>query len=226
MKKLIAALTLGLGVSLVAGINPAAADEARPNGTMLVLGDSISARYNDVAGDPMQGWWSMLAARTGRTPQVAAVSGSGMVKSKLCGSADTRFNTRLGLVATPGISAIVVEGGRNDFRICHNGKPVLATRTESQLGIRLFNRDLARAARAAGIPGSRVYTMTPWGSAYTGYRDYIKGYMKRWADYYGVTYVEVGGMADEYTSDHTHPNLRGSKLLRDRMLRRSTVGSI
>ena len=92
---------------------------------MVFVGDSITAMYNDEAGDDMQGWWSMVGRHFGAHVTTHAESGSGYLRQGLVCGGD-RFVDRAEAYRDTAPSLFIVEGGRNDWSSCIEGRHVEA----------------------------------------------------------------------------------------------------
>jgi lysophospholipase L1-like esterase len=231
MRRVLAASGGVLAVILVV-LGGIPADAApRPNGTLLVIGDSITARYDDVVG-PKRGWWSVVAEKAGMKAIVSAESGSGFLMRGATlpdGTAGgtcsgSGFTQRLDVVKAVKPDAIVVAGGRNDFKICVAGKKRAATRAETKTAIATYMRNLSTLTRSLGIPASNVYVASPWGSAYADQGRYIRPWVKAFGELHGFTWLPTGTLASKYTLDGTHPNAAGNVELARRVLERSNIG--
>lgn len=218
MRRTVALLSALLAVTLVAtGTGAAAKPVARSNGTLLVIGDSITARYGDAVG-PSRGWWSIVAESIGMTPIVSAESGSGFLMhgaTRPDGTHGTRcsgsdFTQRLTVVTSVKPDAIIVEGGRNDFKVCGKGKRHTATRAETTAAIAEYMRNLSTLTRSLRIPAANIYVASPWGSAHGREAHVIRPLVKKYAERYGFTWLATGTLATKYTVDGTHPNTAGN----------------
>src|SRR5215212_4779994 len=84
-----------------------------PHG-IVVVGDSITARYNDEPGSADQGWWSVTGHHFHATVTRYAQSGSGYLRPGHACTGNT-FIDRPEAYAGPAPSLLIVEGGRNDW---------------------------------------------------------------------------------------------------------------
>ncbi len=67
---------------------------------IVVVGDSITARYNDQPGDAMQGWWSIVGRHYDAQVTTYAQSGSGYLRpGRMC--TGDRFIDRQSAFTTP-----------------------------------------------------------------------------------------------------------------------------
>ncbi len=95
------------------GGEPSADSAVAPRG-IVVVGDSITARYNDKPGDAMQGWWSIVGRHYDAKVTTYAQSGSGYLRpGQLC--TGNRFIDRQQAFTGEAPSLFIIEGGRNDW---------------------------------------------------------------------------------------------------------------
>ncbi len=91
-----------------------------PHG-IVVVGDSITARYNDEPGDADQGWWSITGDHFDAKVTRYAQSGSGYLRPGHVCTGNT-FIDRPDAYAGDAPSLLIVEGGRNDWATCEDGQ--------------------------------------------------------------------------------------------------------
>jgi len=234
----VAVLATVCAALVTAPLSPAAAT-TRPwstmgtHGTVLFIGDSITARYDDKVGDPQRGWWSIVAAKMGMRPVTSAESGSGMLAAG--GGAQygvpsrgacrgTTFGERLGDVAAAHPTVIVVEGGRNDFKRCVGGKTVTKLdKKRTEAAVKAYLAQLKTAAARAGVPARNVYVLSPWGTAYPSERAVVRPLVKKYALAEGFHWIATSYLADRWTVDRTHPNTAGNVELARRVVKLSDL---
>src|SRR4051794_41117924 len=79
-----------------------------PHG-IIVVGDSITARYNDSPGDDQQAWWSFVGRRFNADVTTYAQSGSGYLRpGRRC--TGNRFIDRTEAYSGAAPSLLIVEG--------------------------------------------------------------------------------------------------------------------
>ncbi|TXL62029.1 SGNH/GDSL hydrolase family protein [Aeromicrobium terrae] len=186
-----------------------------PNG-IVVVGDSITARYNDEPGDAEQGWWSIVGRHFGAHVTTYAQSGSGYLRQGKQCSGD-RFIDRPQAFRHTAPSLFIVEGGRNDWSICLEGQHVPAT--DQQIAeavdhyLDVLQRQLPRSTRI-------VVLGPPWGpeSPWDGKR--VTSIVHTAAQRHGLKYVSTTGTLDDPARvvDGVHPNRDGSTALAERVI--------
>jgi lysophospholipase L1-like esterase len=207
-----------------------AAYDARMTETLLVFGDSISARYDDRPRSRNQGFWSMIADDVGARPRVLAEGGSGFVNP---GLVDCRGRTLLEQLATPGTAAyvadagaVIVEGGRTDTQTCApgGGYDAISTLELREAATAFF----AEVARLRGRGDECTIVLVPWGpagSADTHNRVTWEVYQA--ATRFGFTFVWTEGLltAETTVDDGVHPSRAGNRNLADAVLSRTAARS-
>ena len=195
-------------------------EQPDPNGPfkrgIVVVGDSITAEYNDDEGDDHEGWWSMVGRHFGAHVTTHAQSGSGYLRQGLACSGD-RFVDRPEAFRGTAPSLFIVEGGRNDWASCIEGRHVEAP-----------DADIARAVDdyldvlQANLPSStRIIVLgPPWGTLDQLGRQRVTGIVYAAAKARGLQYVSTVGTIDrrERVIDGIHPNQVGSRALADRVI--------
>lgn len=217
-RRALAAVVLGLLVSLglTAVLQGAVGTEPGtgpfPRG-IVVVGDSITARYDDDPGSPEQGWWSMVGRHYDADVRTFAQSGSGYQRPGLrCGG--NRFGDRLEAFDGPAPSVFIVEGGRNDWASCRQGDFVVSTDAAVQRAVdgyfTLLQRRLPRSTRI-------VVLGPPWGPLDPWQQRRITSIVHTAAKRHGLEYVSTTGTLDRpgRTVDGVHPTLAGSTALGD-----------
>lgn len=200
-----------------------AAWDARLADTVMVFGDSITARFNDRTGDELQGYWSMVADELGAEPRVHAEGGSGYVNPGLAGCTG---HTLVEQLADPRVSALVadagavlVEGGRTDTQTCaaDGGYDLIPSKKLRKAANRFF----ARVADLRGAGDECTFVLVPWGPAgLEENRLRVTRVVYEVATKYGFTFVWTEGTLTEDTTieDRVHPTVWGNRNLADRVL--------
>lgn len=210
----IAALVLALGPFLLwQGAEGGPESKVAPDG-IVVVGDSITARYNDEVGDPEQGWWSVVARHYNAEVDTYAQSGSGYVRpGKRCEG--TTFAERTeALEQQPSI--FLIEGGRNDWAYCVNGR----FRTASNDLIRTEVDDYFNAVRASMPRSTRVIVLSPpWGPAQRLDGMRVTQIIKSAAEAHDFEFVDTSNtLGPGEVNDGIHPNRAGSLEIADRVI--------
>lgn len=204
----------------------AAPDEEHAN-SIVVFGDSISARYNDLSGDELQGFWSMVADEVGAEPQVRAQGGAGYVNPGLVGCTGLTFGGQLALpdVSRAVVSAgvVIVEGGRTDTQTCRRGGGYDLVPT-AQLR-RAVEALLTEVERLRGANDACTLVVVPWGPKGPENRDRITRVVANATARHGFTFVDTLGLLTEDLTieDRVHPTRKGSRVLARAILDRSPV---
>jgi lysophospholipase L1-like esterase len=207
-------LTLALVVLLTFGaFTPPATSSPEPRPEdVLIFGDSISAQYTDDPGDTMQGWWSILAAQRNLTPYLSAQGGGAIIKPGF-GCYGTAIRARFqAVVERVRPDEIWIASGRNETSVCINGS---GTPVNAGFRTTALNNFFAFAGQVAddnGIPRSRVYVTTPWGTINLAQRHDIVIDMVQ-AREHGLTFINTPRLDDTLTRDGTHPNRQGSEYI-------------
>lgn len=207
---LLGALVLAL-VVVEPGRDRARAGDPR---SMLVVGDSISASYNDEPGSPLQGWWSLVARELGYAPTVLAEAGSGYQRPG-AGCTGTAFDDRPGVFDQPAPDLVVVEGGRNDWARCDGTDLV---EVEPEIVLAAADDFLGRLTRA--YPDARVVVLAPpWGPLQQRYVDDVTSAIEAAAERHGCEFVTMDGvLTPARTPDGVHPDIGGSKAIAETVL--------
>jgi len=179
---------------------------------MVVIGDSITARYNATPGDPNEGWWSMLARKAGYDVIPLGESGSGVLKFGN-GCSGTRFFERLPRALSYSPDILIIEGGRNDAWKCVD--PGSSTAIEDASADYIAKRwdlflDNVKAQKAAK---TQVWVMTPWGTKFTPERSMVYPIVKEATLAHGFGWVGLSELPDDRTVDGTHPNYEGNRYI-------------
>lgn len=209
-----AALTLALGPFFVLqGAEGGTVADIAPQG-IVVVGDSITARYDDEAGGARQGWWSMVGRYFGTDVDRYAESGSGYLrKGGLCDG--TTFGQRPDALTGDAPSILILEGGRNDWAVCRSDRVTIASNAEIS---RAVNRYMTRVERA--LPNTRVVVLgPPWGplQPLEGLR--ITSIVQQAAERHGFEFVDTTGtLTPDHVVDGIHPNRAGSTAIAKRVI--------
>jgi lysophospholipase L1-like esterase len=183
---------------------------------IVVVGDSITARYNDEPGHPEQGWWSFVGRHFGAEVTTHAQSGSGYLRpGKAC--AGNRFIDRPEAYAGAAPSLIIIEGGRNDWAVCRRGEFVPAA---DEVVAHAVDRYLD-ALRTFLPASTRIIVLgPPWGPAQAAEGRRITAIIEDAAARHGVEFISTEGTLDaRRVVDGTHPNLAGSRAIATRVIR-------
>jgi lysophospholipase L1-like esterase len=183
---------------------------------IVVVGDSITARYNDDPGSDEQGWWSFVGRHYGAHVTTYAQSGSGYLRQGLGCSGD-RFIDRPDAFRRTAPSLFIVEGGRNDWSICLEGQHVPSSDQQVAEAVDhyfdVIQRQLPHSTRI-------VVLGPPWGpeSPWDGKR--VTSIVHAAAQRHDLEYVSTTGTLDrpDRVVDGVHPNRAGSKALGDRVI--------
>lgn len=191
-------------------------DRARAGGprSMVVVGDSISASYNDEPGSPLQAWWSLVARELGYTPTVLAEAGSGYQRPG-AGCTGTAFGDRPGVFDQPSPDLIVVEGGRNDWARCDGTDLV---EVDSDVLLAAADDFLGRLTQA--YPDARVVVLAPpWGPLQQRYVTDVTDAIEAAAELHDCEFVRMDGVLPAHrTPDGVHPDVNGSKAIAETVL--------
>ncbi|WP_375002913.1 SGNH/GDSL hydrolase family protein [Aeromicrobium sp. CTD01-1L150] len=210
---LLAAIATVVG-GLVAGVTTDGAhagDGPYPDG-IVVVGDSITARYSDDEGAADQGWWSFVGRHFDADVRTFAQSGSGYQRQGNRCTGDV-FADRIEAFEDPP-SVFIVEGGRNDWSTCRDGRRVRATDAAVQDAVVSY----LRLARQQLPESTRIVVLgPPWGELHPWEMRRITSIIRTAAGREGLEYVSTTGTLDQHgrTDDGVHPTRAGSKALGD-----------
>lgn len=208
---LVAAAVLGAGVVLsgVALGGAHAGDGPFPDG-IVVVGDSITARYDDSPGSETQGWWSIVGRHFDAEVTTYAQSGSGYQRPGLRCTGN-RFVDRDHAFDDPP-SVFIVQGGRNDWASCHDGRHVVSTDAAVRDGV----VEYLRTARERLPASTRIVVLgPPWGPLDPWQQRRVTSIVHTAAEREGLEYVSTTGSLEPggRTSDGVHPTRSGSRAL-------------
>ena len=187
------------------------------SGGIVVVGDSITAEYNDDPGDAFQGWWSIVGHHFGANVTTHAQSGSGYLRQGLACNGN-RFIDRPDAFESTAPSLFIVEGGRNDWASCIEGQYVPATDRELELAVNhylsVLQAELPRSTRI-------VVLGPPWGPFDQRASLGITSIIRRAARDHGLQFVSTVGTLDRPNRvvDGVHPNRAGSVALANQVIR-------
>ncbi len=186
------------------------------SGRVAVIGDSITARYNDHPGNAKQGWWSFVGRKYHVEVKTFAQSGSGYVRQ---GNSCTgnRFGDRLAAVKTYKPTVVFVEGGRNDWAYCTNGKFRRASNALIKKSVDSFLTELTESVPA----GTKIYVLgPPWGPTGLDQRERVTAIVKASARAHRMSYVSTRGtFSNAHVVDGIHPNRAGSLMLSHKVIK-------
>lgn len=202
--------------------------KARLSRTLMVFGDSISARFNNRGGDAEQGFWSMVAHELGARPEVRAEGGAGFVNPGLVGCTGSTFAEQL---SRPGVAevvagagAVIIEGGRTDTQTCRPGGGYdLVPNWQVRRAAESF---MAEVQRLRGPDQTCTIVVVPWGPAgLVDNRDRITSVVQQAATRHGFTFIDTLGLLTETTTleDGVHPTRKGNKALTQAILDQSVA---
>ena len=186
-----------------------------PHG-IVVVGDSITARYNDTPGDAKQGWWSIVGHRYHAEVTTYAQSGSGYLRpGHEC--TGNRFIDRQEAFTSQAPSLFIVEGGRNDWSACDHGMYVPATDAVIEHAV-----DSYLSTLQTFLPRStRIIVLgPPWGplDPQDGVR--VTRIIEAAAKAHKLQFISTTGALDssKRVVDGIHPNLIGSRAIAKRVI--------
>lgn len=183
---LTAAAVLAVGV-LSTNPTPATAEVA-PKPTILVVGDSITARYNDTAGSPERGWWSFVGERLGANVVTAAQSGTGVIArggSTQCALRSKNPYTTVGYRLTRSVKAvkpdaIIIASGANDWRRCADvtKKTKVVTKVKQKVKVKYKSNGKVKTKIVTKTVNKVTYKTTVTGTTVKNSNDYIRARMR------------------------------------------------
>jgi lysophospholipase L1-like esterase len=196
------------------GSAPLPVSRLAPHG-IVVVGDSITARYNDKPGDARQAWWSITGDRFDAKVTTYGQSGSGYLRPGLQCTGDT-FIDRPDAYAGPDPSLFIVEGGRNDWSTCRDGRYVEASDAVIQHAVDRYLDTL----RTFLPRSTRIVILgPPWGplDPTNGLR--VTAIIRAAAASHDMQFVSTtGALNAQRVIDGIHPNRQGSLAIARRVI--------
>ncbi|MFI5427705.1 SGNH/GDSL hydrolase family protein [Aeromicrobium sp. UC242_57] len=188
---------------------------------IVVVGDSITARYNDSPGDPDQAWWSFAGRALDAEVTTYAQSGSGYLRPGHQCRGD-RFIDRTDAYSGAAPSILIVEGGRNDWARCVDGVLALASNADLEHAVATYLNTLQ-----THLPSSvRIIVLSPpWGPFQPAHGQRVSRIIRAQALSHGVEFIDLGGALNAArVVDGIHPNRDGSAAIARRVLRSLDAG--
>ncbi len=182
---------------------------------IVVVGDSITARYNDEPGDEKQGWWSMTGDHFDAKVTRYAQSGSGYLRPGLACTGNT-FIDRPEAYAGPAPSLLIIEGGRNDWATCEDGNFIPATDDAIEHAVDRYLDTLQTF-----LPEStRIIVLgPPWGPHDPANQVRVTAIIKAQAEKHGIQFISTtGALTADRVTDGVHPNRKGSLAIARRVI--------
>ncbi|MET0819816.1 MAG: SGNH/GDSL hydrolase family protein [Aeromicrobium sp.] len=183
---------------------------------IVVVGDSISARYNDRPGDASQAWWSITGRHFDADVRTYAQSGSGYLRpGHRC--TGNRFIDRPDAFTGAAPSILIVEGGRNDWARCVRGVFQTSTDAEVQHAVGTY-LDVLKTY----LPSStRIVVLgPPWGPLDRSDGVRVTRIVAAQARLHGLQFVSTrGALTADRVLDGIHPNRAGSLAIARRVIR-------
>ncbi|MET1036712.1 MAG: SGNH/GDSL hydrolase family protein [Aeromicrobium sp.] len=183
---------------------------------IVVIGDSITARYNDTPGDADQGWWSVTARRFDADVRTYAQSGSGYLRpGRRCGG--DRFIDRSPAFTGDAPSIVLVEGGRNDWAKCVDGVFVPSSDAELRHAVDTYLDVLQTYLPAE----TRIIVLgPPWGPLDRAEGRRVTAIIEDEARAHGLEFISTAGsLTTDRVVDGVHPNRNGSLAIARRVIR-------
>lgn len=212
---LAASFVLWQGAQVAQGGQVRPISDLAPHG-IVVVGDSITARYNDSPGNADQGWWSVVGRTFGADVTTYAQSGSGYLRpGHRCGG--DRFVDRADAYAGEAPSILLVEGGRNDWARCLEGRlhpaPSSLLRREVDAYFDTLQRRLPASTRIVVIG-------PPWGPLQPAYGRRVSQVIAAEAEAHDLQFIDMTGVLNaDRVHDGVHPNRAGSLAIARRVVR-------
>jgi lysophospholipase L1-like esterase len=186
-----------------------------PDG-IVVVGDSITARYNDEPGHADEGWWSVTARRFDADVRTYAQSGSGYLRpGHRCSG--NRFIDRAPAFTGEAPSILLVEGGRNDWARCVDGVFVPSTDAEVRHAVDTYLDVLQTYLPAT----TRIIVLgPPWGPLDRAEGRRVTAIIESEARAHDVEFISTAGsLTSARVVDGVHPNRDGSLAIARRVIR-------
>ncbi|MEO6604684.1 MAG: SGNH/GDSL hydrolase family protein [Aeromicrobium sp.] len=196
------------------GREPTTYSTIAPRG-IVVVGDSITALYNDEQGDAMQGWWSVVGHHYDAHVTTYAQSGSGYLRPGK-GCTGDRFIDRQRAFTGDPPSLFIIEGGRNDWALCKDGRFVAASDAAIEHAV-----DTYLGTLTAFLPRStRIIVMgPPWGPLDPGNGERVSRIIEAVSATYGLEFIPTtDALTQSRVVDGVHPNRAGSVAIADRVI--------
>jgi lysophospholipase L1-like esterase len=182
---------------------------------IVVVGDSITARYNDEPGDQRQGWWSITGDHFHAQVTRYAQSGSGYLRPGLACTGN-RFIDRPDAYAGQAPSLLIVEGGRNDWAACEDGQFVKASDDMIEHAVDRYLDTLQTF-----LPKStRIVVLgPPWGPLDRADGARVTAIIRSQAEQHGIEFISTrGALTADRVIDGVHPNRQGSLAIARRVI--------
>lgn len=219
-RSLLIALVLALVAGPFVAWQGAQGDQSRPVSTLaphgiVVVGDSITARYNDNPGDADQGWWSVVGRHYGADVRTYAQSGSGYLRPGHRCTGD-RFIDRSPAFTGDAPSILIVEGGRNDWARCAGGLFVPSTDAEVRHAVATY-LDVLQTYLP---PTTRIIVVgPPWGPLDRAGGRRVTAIIADEARSHGLQFISTrGALTSDRVVDGVHPNRAGSLAIARRVI--------
>ena len=182
---------------------------------IVVVGDSITARYNDEPGDEMQGWWSITGRYFHAKVTRYAQSGSGYLRPGHVCTGNT-FIDRPDAYAGPAPSLLIVEGGRNDWAACEGDRFVPSSNEQVAHAVDRYLDTLQTFLP----PSTRIIVLgPPWGPLDRAEGQRITAIVQAQAKEHGVEFIGTrGALTADRVLDGVHPNRKGSLAISRRVI--------
>ena len=182
---------------------------------IVVVGDSITARYDDEAGGAQQGWWSVVGQHFHADVRTYAQSGSGYLRPGLQCTGN-RFIDRDQAYMGDAPSIVIVEGGRNDWARCVDGGFVPSTDAEVRHAV-----DQYLTVLQTYLPAStRIIVLgPPWGPLDPPNGVRVTTIIRQQAAAHDVQFISTAGaLRSDRVIDGVHPNRAGSLAIARRVI--------
>lgn len=196
-------------------------DEGSPSPSLsgesiLFIGDSITNSYNSDDGDIREGWWSLLADEINLTPVTSSQGASGILRrgtlnDEVCRG--TTFKERIPEIRDASPKIVVIEVGRNDWRVCDGDGFRPSTPKELKFAAEDYFSSVSRAVDQIGLTPYDVYVITPWGTDKLEEQEWIQPIIKSSAEAQGFHYIDTNNLPKDMLLDKSHPNYRGNREL-------------
>ncbi len=197
------------------GGEPSAASTVAPLG-IVVVGDSITARYNDEPGHTQQGWWSVVGRHYDAKVTTYAQSGSGYLRPGKGCTGNTFIERHRAFTGEPP-SLLIVEGGRNDWASCQDGRLVTSTDEAVEHAVNTYLETLRTfLPRTTRI----IVLQPPWGPIDAANEARVSAIIEAAATRLDLEYIATNGaLTASRVVDGVHPNRAGSVAIAERVIR-------